>query len=52
MNLITYSLIRDIVKRVEVKIHGCYYNLSDCSLEFAQANGALLIQGGSLEKHC
>uniref|UniRef100_A0A1J3I2C3 Carbonic anhydrase n=1 Tax=Noccaea caerulescens TaxID=107243 RepID=A0A1J3I2C3_NOCCA len=33
MNLITYPWIRDRVKRGEVKIHGCYYNLSDCSLE-------------------
>ncbi|CAN6917433.1 hypothetical protein HID58_042999 [Brassica napus] len=33
MNLITYPWIRDRVKSGEVKIHGCYYNLSDCSLE-------------------
>ncbi|CAN8253871.1 unnamed protein product, partial [Cochlearia groenlandica] len=33
MNLVTYPWIRDKVKRGEVKIHGCYYNLSDCSLE-------------------
>lgn len=33
MNLISYSWIRDRVKTGEVKIHGCYYNLSDCSLE-------------------
>ncbi|KAG7588357.1 Carbonic anhydrase [Arabidopsis suecica] len=33
MNLITYSWIRDRLKTGEVKIHGCYYNLSDCSLE-------------------
>ncbi|CAH8381699.1 unnamed protein product [Eruca vesicaria subsp. sativa] len=33
MNLITYPWKRDRVKRDEVKIHGCYYNLSDCSLE-------------------
>ncbi|CAH2047220.1 unnamed protein product [Thlaspi arvense] len=33
MNLITYPWIRERVKRGEVKIHGCYYNLSDCSLE-------------------
>ncbi|KFK40907.1 hypothetical protein AALP_AA2G058800 [Arabis alpina] len=33
MNLITYPWVRDRVKRGELKIHGCYYNLSDCSLE-------------------
>ncbi|KAJ4887475.1 Beta carbonic anhydrase 6 [Raphanus sativus] len=33
MNLITYPWIRERVKTGEVKIHGCYYNLSDCSLE-------------------
>ncbi|KAG2317065.1 hypothetical protein Bca4012_067960 [Brassica carinata] len=33
MNLITYPWIRERVKSGEVKIHGCYYNLSDCSLE-------------------
>lgn len=33
LNLITYPWIRDKVKTGEVKIHGCYYNLSDCSLE-------------------
>lgn len=33
MNLTSYSWIRDRVRRGEVKIHGCYYNLSDCSLE-------------------
>ncbi|KAJ0254510.1 Beta carbonic anhydrase 6 [Hirschfeldia incana] len=33
MNLITYPWIRDRVKSGEVKIHGCYYNLSDCSIE-------------------
>ncbi|KAF8100521.1 hypothetical protein N665_0222s0020 [Sinapis alba] len=33
MNLITYPWIRDRVKSGEVKIHGCYYNLSECSLE-------------------
>ncbi|KAF8087598.1 hypothetical protein N665_0576s0006 [Sinapis alba] len=33
VNLITYPWIRDRVKSGEVKIHGCYYNLSECSLE-------------------